>query len=301
MTGNLIQNFGQNVSFRPATFSEPRSEEEVLELLDHNRDRSIRVVASRHGWSDGIKTVGLSIDLRHLDHVRINEAAQTVTVGAGCKIKHLLRQLKPCGLTLPSVGLIDEQTVAGATANATHGSGKHSLSHYVRSVRVAHFHGRTGEAPITKLDSGKELQTARCSLGLLGVVVEIEFEVRSEYRIQEHVLHHDSLASVLAAESEFPLQQFYLMPWSWEYYGQHRVETSDPKSSSANLYRAYWHWGIDWGLHLILFVLVKLLRIKVFVSGFFRFLLPDCSASRFLASGFLVPGFLAPAFFLFMW
>ena len=274
MTDKLIYNFGKNVSFTPAMYAEPRNEEEVLRLLEQHGDQSIRVVASRHAWSEGVRTDGLLIDLKHLDQVEIHKESQTVRVGGGCKVKHLLKHLEHNGLTLPSLGLIDEQTVAGATATGTHGSGKHSMSHYIRCVRIAHFDSETGNPTISEIDSGEDLQAARCSLGRLGVILELEFETRPVYRVEEHVLRHDSLENVLAAESDFPLQQFYLMPWSWQFYGQHRVETERPRSHSAGLYRTYWHWGIDWGLHLILFLLVKLVRLRALIKAFYCFVLP---------------------------
>ena len=185
-----------------------------------------------------------------------------------------MQQLKSSGLTLPSLGLIDEQTVAGATATSTHGSGKHSLSHYVRKVRIAHYDPQTDEPIITEIDAGSDLQAARCSLGLLGVVLELELETRPVYQVQEHSQRHETLESVLEAEKDFPLQQFYLMPWSWHLFGQHRVKTERPRSKTAGLYGIYWHWGIDWGLHLIIFLLVRILGIKSAIRSFFRFILP---------------------------
>ena len=269
-----ICNFGKNVCFTPAVYSEPRNERELLQLLSRYRDQSIRVVASRHAWSDGIKTDGLLISVHQINHVRVNQDRQTVMVGAGCQVKHLLPQLKRTGLTLPSVGLIDEQTIAGATATGTHGSGKHSLSHYIRGARVAHFDPGTGEPVITEIDAGDDLLAARCSLGLLGVIVELELELRPDYRVLEYAQRHDSLEQVLAAETEYPLQQFYLIPWSWQLFGQHRGETDLPRSRLAGLYRAYWHLGIDWGLHLLIFLMAKILRAGFLIRSFYRFILP---------------------------
>lgn len=274
MTNNTISNFGRNVSFTPAAYTKPKNEQEVLQLLQKHRDQNIRVVASRHGWSDGIRTDGLLIDVQHLNQVTIDKEQQTVRVGAGCKIKHLLQQLKREGLTLPSLGLIDEQTVAGATANGTHGSGKHSLSHYIRRVRVAHYDSETGEPTVSVIESGRDLLAGRCSLGLLGVILEIEFTTRPTYNVQEHSKFHRSLESVLTAEKEYPLQQFFLMPWSWQWIGQHRIETDQPRSRFAGLYQAYWHLGIDWGLHLVMYLLVKILRARILIRSFYRFLLP---------------------------
>ena len=274
MTKTLVQNFGKNVSFTPAIFAEPKDEHEVIELLRQHRGKSVRVMASRHAWSDAIKTDGLLISTRHLTQVKLNPDHQSVRVGAGCKIKHLLKFLKKHGLTLPSVGLIDEQTIAGATATGTHGSGKHSLSHYIRSVRLAHYQAATGEPVFSELDSGAELRAARCSLGLLGVIVEIEIEVRPSYQIEEHMKRHASLASILESETQYPLQQFFVMPWSWDFYCQHRRETPAETSRTALLYRTYWHLGIDWLLHLALLLLAKFMGIPRLIRGFYRLVLP---------------------------
>lgn len=274
MPNKLVQNFGKNVSFTPATFAEPSTEQEVLELLRKHRDQPIRVISSGHAWSSGIQTPGLLISLKNINHVQIDPTRDCVRVGAGCQLRSLLPQLESSGLTLPSLGLIDVQTVAGATATGTHGSGKHSLSHYILAARIAHYDPETGEPTITEVDSGEALQAARCSLGLLGVIVELKLETRAAYRVEEHTQRHDSLESVLAAEEQYPLQQFFLIPWSWQLLAQHRVETTQPRSASAGLYRAYWKIGLDWGLHLAIYLLAKILRIRTFIRGFYRFVFP---------------------------
>jgi hypothetical protein len=64
------------------------------------------------------------------------------------------------------------------------------------------------------------------------------------------------------------------MPWSWHWFGQHRLETNQPRSRTAGLYRLYWHVGIDWCLHLIIFLLARILRFHSLIRGFYRFFLP---------------------------
>ena len=270
----VIHNFGKNISFAPSNYVQPENEKELLQLLTQHRGQSIRVVGSRHAWSKAIETDGLLINLRHLDHVRVDNQRGTVRVGAGCQIKNLLQHLESHNLTLPSLGLIDEQTIAGATATGTHGSGKHSLSHYIKRVRIAHFDSQTGEPIISVIDSGLELQAARCSLGLMGVIVELELETREAYQVEEHIKRHESLDSILGAEEQTPLQQFFLIPWSWHIFAQHRTESVQSRSRWAWLYRIYIHLGIDWGLHLIILLMVKLLRVNFLIRGFYRFLLP---------------------------
>ena len=124
-----IENFGRNVRFQPQAHYVPTSEDEVLDILDQHRGTPIRVIGRMHSWSRILETPGVLIDLRKLDSVAVDESdnAVTATVGAGCQVQHLLHTLRRFNATLPSVGLIDEQCVAGAISTGTHGSGKHKL------------------------------------------------------------------------------------------------------------------------------------------------------------------------------
>src|SRR5262245_40520612 len=111
-----IVNFGQNIRFTPRKFYAPRTEGELLEILNAHRSGQIRVVASRHAWSEAIVSADALIEMRHFNQVRLHErdGETFATVGGGCQIKHLLARLNQAGLTTPSVGLITEQTIAGA-------------------------------------------------------------------------------------------------------------------------------------------------------------------------------------------
>ena len=167
MADSEVSNFGNNVRFRPASYVSPKDEAELLKVLQSNCAGRIRVMGSKQAWSHGIETDGVLLDMRHFSHIRIHErnGQPFVTVGAGCQIKTLLVALNARGLTTPSVGLITEQTIAGATATGTHGSGKHSLSHYVHSVRIACFDVTGETAQMVNVTEGDELNAARCSLG----------------------------------------------------------------------------------------------------------------------------------------
>ena len=81
----------------------------------------------------------------------------------------------------------------------------------------------------------------------MGIVLSVEVRARPQYRVEEWFCRHDTLQEVLAAETEAPLQQFYLVPWQWKYMGQHRRETERPRSWLGGLYRCYWFTTIDVG------------------------------------------------------
>lgn len=271
-----ITNFGGNLKFQPKAIYCPESIDELLEILNRHRGEEIRAVGSLHSWSSAPETTGVLIELKNLTSIEIIQTNQSdsVNVGAGCQLKGLTKHLAANGLTLPSLGLIDEQTVAGATATGTHGSGKQSLSHYIESASIAHYDEQSGEAKISVVDSGQDLKAARCSLGLMGVIVSLRFRCRQRYNIEEHAQAHDSLQSVLSQEAEYPQQQFYLMPWSWRFYAHHRVETKAKSSRLALVYRCYCFLAQDVGLHLIIVSLAKFLRLKRPVQFFYKRIVP---------------------------
>jgi hypothetical protein len=205
--------------------------------------------------------------------VERDERGVFATIGGGCQIKHALDELRRQGnLTLPTLGLISEQAMAGAMSTGTHGSGRHSLSHYAVEVRIATYDPATGEPVIRTIAGGNELKAARCSLGCLGVILSVKVPVREQYLIDEHLRLYASLEEVLAAEKEFPIQQFYLLPWSWKLLAQHRRESAGPRSWLAPLYRWYWFLTIDVGLHVLLKLLVNVVRLSALVRFFYRWL-----------------------------
>jgi FAD/FMN-containing dehydrogenase len=173
-----ITNFGQNLSFTPKRVFSPKTEIELLSILKECRGRQVRTIGSLHSWSEAPVADDVLIELRHMNqvHVEQQDGRTWATVGAGCQIKRLLVELdRQCDCTLPSLGLITEQTIAGAISTGTHGSGKHSLSHYMDEIRIATYDPTTGEPVIRVISNGPELQAARCSLGALGVIVSVGF------------------------------------------------------------------------------------------------------------------------------
>ena len=242
-----IRNFGRDCVFTPKVILTPSTEDELVSLLNRDHPESVRVIGSKHAWNKGIKTEDTVLDLKHLNHIEIEhvDEKQVVHVGAGCKLSRLLRELNKQGLTLPSIGLVTAQTVAGATATGTHGSGRPSLSHYIHSARIVGL--SNGVACVREINGGDDLRAIRCSLGCLGVVVELTFPVVPQYNVEESVTPCDSLGRALAHEAEWPLQQLFLLPHKWKWYAQCRRQTDRGASWLSSLYRFYWFAGLNLG------------------------------------------------------
>ena len=270
------KNFGRNQVFQPSAAYTPADEREVLQILDRHRGQRIRAIGRLHSWSEAVIGDGVLLDLRRLNDIRLQPDGDqfVATVGAGCQIKRLLKELDRDGATLHSLGLITEQTIAGAISTGTHGSGRHSMSHYVVGVRLARYDASTGRAFIEELSAGEQLQAARCSLGSLGIILSVKLRCRAQYNVQEHFTESRRLSDVLDAETPFPLQQFYLIPWHWSYFSQHRREDDRPRSRLAKLYRLYWLGVMDYGMHFLLLSLKRVLRSRRLIRLAFRRIIP---------------------------
>lgn len=271
-----FQNFGKNVSFVPANAYEPTSESEVLEILAKHKGQQIRVVGRMHSWSDVIRGTGVVLNLHKMNAVQVEQrdGESWVVLGSGCQVKRAIAELDKHGLTLPALGLIDEQSIAGAAATGTHGAGRHSISHYIDEIRIAIYDTQTNEPTVRTIRSGPELEAARCSLGCMGVVLSVGIRCREQYRIEQKFQFVKELQSALDAETTYPIQQFFLLPFRWDYLLQMRRETQRTASVHTWVFRLYWFLTIDLGLHLILIFFRRWLRSNWLIKCFYKVAVP---------------------------
>ena len=280
--GEPITNFGGNVRFVPRCHYTPRTELEVLEILDRHHQDRVRVMASLHSWSAVAVSDDVLIDVRYLDHVAVETGEDGSTwarVGGGCTLKRLLVELQvQADATLPTLGAVTEQTLAGAISTGTHGSGMSSLSHYMTALRVAAYDSATGKARIYEWTDGDTLRAARCALGCMGIVLEVRFRCISQYDIVETVTRVETLDEVFATEATCPLQQFVLLPYLWSYFVFRRRRMASRRergvSRGAWLYRAYNLLVVDVLFHVTIKLLVSVFRHPVLTRGFYQKVAP---------------------------
>jgi FAD/FMN-containing dehydrogenase len=288
-----VRNFGRNVDFQAEVLT-PRDEREVLALLRAHAGRTIRAVGAAHSWSGLVRSDHFVIDLRRLDRIDVHRGGPgvaTVTAGAGARIGAILKALAAHGLTLPTVGAITKQTIAGAVSTGTHGSGASSLSHYVRGVRLATHDPRTGEPALIDLDGTNPdpclLRAARCGLGCLGVIVSVTLACVPAYDVEEVLDLPHSVLEVLAAADAYPLQQFVVIPYAWRPYAFHRRRADRRRRRSlwsrvtTRAYRAHKLLVVDVLMHLLVKGLARFASGHT-IQGFYRRALP-ATALRGLA------------------
>ncbi len=264
----LFKNFGQNVVYEPTHYYEPKTEQEVLDILEKHKTGHIRVRSTGHSWSDIVAADDALVRMNNFIHVIVEEreSGPVARIGAGAVLQNILDYLHTNSpYTFPTLGGIKKQTIAGATATATHGTGAASLSSYVRAVKIAYY-DTEGKPQIKTIDGGEELLAARASLGCLGIVLEITIEVVPKFWMKEVMREHQNLDSILAEESVWPQQSFFLLPYSWKWYAYHRARTEQPEEQA--LRRTRWYKIYDFivteiGLH----TMIKVVEWKALLFG----------------------------------
>ncbi|MEA2438001.1 MAG: L-gulono,4-lactone dehydrogenase [Thermoleophilaceae bacterium] len=160
----------------PAEVVEPSSEAELVEALAGAS--RVRVAGSGHSFTDIALTDGLQVSLRRMDRV-LDSDGTLVRVQAGIRLRELGLELARRGLAMENLGDVDAQTLAGALATGTHGTGVgyRNLSSQVEGMRLV-TPGGTVEA------EGDDLKAARVSLGALGVATEISLRCQPLYTLR---------------------------------------------------------------------------------------------------------------------
>ena len=216
----LLTNFGGNQTWQALGYRPP-DVEEVKRLLEIHRRGQVRCVGGRHSWSAAAASLDAAFDLSLFDRVEIfeREGVKLVRVGAGCTLQALLDRLHAqSDQTLPTLGVIKRQTIAGAISTGTHGSGRPSLSHFVEEVVLAAYDPHTRKPAIfTYRDNDEALQAARCAAGCMGVILEVVLRTVPKYLVEEKVTVYRHLKEVLALYKSHPLTQFTFTPYRWDF------------------------------------------------------------------------------------
>jgi L-gulono-1,4-lactone dehydrogenase len=161
---------------RPALVEMPASVEEIAAAVLRARERGlrVRVAGSGHSFSDIVLTDGVLLRLDRMKRVlEFDRCTGLVRVQAGITIRELNARVAEHGLALENLGDVDAQTLAGAIATATHGTGARlpNLSAQVHELTLVLADGSTLSC---SADTDPETcRAARVSLGAIGVIAEV--------------------------------------------------------------------------------------------------------------------------------
>ncbi len=134
-------NWARNQSSNPHNIFEPKTEAEISDIvcLGVARRLKIRPIGSGHSFSSIGLTEGFLVSMESMNRIiSIDRDRLRVTVGAGITISDLNIELHKIGFALPNLGDIDTQSLAGAIATGTHGTGikYNSISSAIVGIRI---------------------------------------------------------------------------------------------------------------------------------------------------------------------
>ncbi|WP_406220313.1 D-arabinono-1,4-lactone oxidase [Streptomyces decoyicus] len=217
-TAGPWRNWAGNVTARPARSVAPASTEELAAAVRAAAEDglTVKAVGSGHSFTPAAATDGLLVRPDRLTGIRrVDREAGTVTVAAGTPLKRLNETLAAHGLSLANMGDIMEQTVSGAAATGTHGTGRDSAS-IAAQITALELVTADGSVLTCSAEENPDVfASARLGLGALGVVSELTFAVEPEFLLtaREEPMAFDEVTDrfdELVAENEH--FEFYWFP-----------------------------------------------------------------------------------------
>lgn len=177
------ENWSGRVECEPVAVERPETEANLVALVEeHAPDATIRVAGAGHSFTDVVPTDDVLISLEDYTGVESVDAERGLaTIRAGTVLEELNQELTKYDLAVENLGDIDQQTVAGALATGTHGTGADFgiLATQIASVRVV-----TADGSVRRFEPGDEaFGPAQVSLGALGIVSTITLDCQPSYEL----------------------------------------------------------------------------------------------------------------------
>lgn len=170
----------------PAQIARPHSEDELVALI--RSAHKLRVTGAGHSFMPLCESDELIVSLDDLaGDLQIAADRQSARIPAGWSIRRLTAALWDEGLALANQGDVNPQSLAGAMATGTHGTGVDlgSLATFALGFRLI---GADGEVHWCDATTNADLyQAQRLSLGLFGVATEIDVAVVPAFHLTERI------------------------------------------------------------------------------------------------------------------
>ena len=182
----MWRNWAGTHSCVPVAIEHPKSAREVAGAVRRAAEagRTVRAAGAGHSFSPCVPTDGTLVRLDRLDRILdADPGTGLVKVEAGATLAALNAGLEARGLALPNLGDIDAQSLAGALATGTHGTGAR-LQNLSAQVEALELVDGAGERRTLTRDDGDLLRAARVGLGSLGIVTAVTLRCVPAFRLR---------------------------------------------------------------------------------------------------------------------
>jgi FAD/FMN-containing dehydrogenase len=213
----------------PVSYVLPRSEAELAAVLARARadGETVKVIGGGLSFS-GVQMVqgGHLVSLDRMATCVVNTTyppelagGALVDVQPGCRVRNLVEALAALEMpqTMLNLGATATQSIAGATATSTHGTGAAigSLATQIHALRIMDAAGVTHAA---SNDTNPALfRAARVGIGALGIVTSLTLRTYPLFKLRRYTLPFYNLTELL---DELPrlMAAHPRLQWSWTPY-----------------------------------------------------------------------------------
>ncbi|HJS10826.1 D-arabinono-1,4-lactone oxidase [Sphingopyxis sp.] len=255
-----------------ASIARPQSEDELAMLV--RSARKLRATGAGHSFMPLCESGELIVSLDDMaGAIHIAADRRTARIPAGWSIRRLTAALWEEGLALANQGDVNPQSLAGAMATGTHGTGVDlgSLATFARGFRLV---GGDGEAHWCDSATNADLyQAQRLSLGLFGVATEIEVAVVPAFHLAERI-EKRRWAEIRESYDELAEQHRHIEFWFFPHSDQVILKTldlcdpCDPPPSTTDMEEATFRRILDLSARLsFLTPFLQRLMMKSGISG----------------------------------
>lgn len=181
------RNWSGAQSCLPALRAAPADEQALVDWLK-SVPHTVRPVGAGHSFSPLVPTEGALLSLARMQGMISHDSEKMqARFWGGTAMSTMGEALKAVGQALPNMADIDYQTLAGALATSTHGTGVNfgSYSSIVEGLRLITASGEILETSATQ--NAEVFNAAKVSLGALGVVSQVTLQNRSAFRLKERM------------------------------------------------------------------------------------------------------------------
>jgi hypothetical protein len=179
-----FSNWLRRFRHRPRRVAEPRSERELVELVQ--AEPALRVFGAGHSFNGGVVSHDTLVSLdRYAGVIELDRANKRVTVRGGTRVRDVSRFLLREGLALENLPSHDAQSVAGILSSDVHGTGRDwgFVSAAVTRIKLV-----DGTGTVHTCGPDDELfRAAIGGIGAVGVISEVTLEVVERFDVQQKV------------------------------------------------------------------------------------------------------------------
>jgi L-gulonolactone oxidase len=185
-----VTNADGSVYFDHSSLVMPSSVEEVIGVvLSANRDRrKIKVLGAGHSRSEIAHSSDIYLSLyNYRGVIHVDKRKREVAVRAGTLLRDFNSELRKNGLSLGNLPTLGDQTMGGALAVGSHGTGLKygNLATFVTSLS---FVSGTGKLISVNATTDKKLfNAALASLGMIGIMTEVTLKCEESFNLRENI------------------------------------------------------------------------------------------------------------------